>query len=108
MNSNYLHESKKTEFLKTKGSLRIFTEDEILKCGGRLTNNDLPYDSKHPIYLPRHSRLAKLLIEEAHDNVYHQKEKATLVEVRANYWIPQCRKIGTKYAEEMLTLQKAR
>ena len=84
---------QKTEFLKTKGSLRIFTEDEILRCGGRLTNSDLPYDSKHPIYLPRPSRLAKLLIEEAHDNVYHQKEKATLVEVRANYWIPQYRKL---------------
>ena len=34
----------------------------ILRVGGRLGNSSLPYGLKHPIILPRHSRLTCLLI----------------------------------------------
>ena len=45
------------------------------------------------IYIPRDTKLAELIVAEAHDNVFHQKEKSTLVEVRSNYWIPRGRKL---------------
>ena len=64
-----------------------------MRCKGRLSNAELPYDTKYPIYIPKSSHLAKLIVIEAHDNVFHQKERATLTEVRSNYWIPQCRRL---------------
>ena len=84
----------KEEFVKTKANLRIFQDGEgVMRCQGRLANSELPYDTKHPIYIPARSQLAILLVLEAHDNVFHQKERSTLTEVRTNYWIPRCRKL---------------
>ena len=87
-------DAKTKEFVKTKANLRIYTDDEgIMRCRGRISNSSLPYDTKFPVYIPRRSHFAELIIREAHNNVFHQKERATLTEVRTNYWIPQCRKL---------------
>ena len=86
--------ARREEFAKTKANLRIYTDEEgIMRCRGRLSNSSLPYDTKFPVYIPRRSHLAELIVKEAHQNVFHQKERATLTEVRTNYWIPQCRKL---------------
>ncbi|XP_037047939.1 uncharacterized protein LOC119082532 [Bradysia coprophila] len=52
--------------------LRPFLDsDGILRVGGRLSNSDLPFESKHPIILPKRHHLTKLLIEQAHDLTLH-------------------------------------
>ena len=80
-------------FLKSKASLGLYFEDHVMRCRGRILNSDLPYDTKCPIYIPKNSKLAELIVVDAHAKVFHNKEKSTLVEIRANYWIPQCRKL---------------
>ena len=90
----YESRTKKDEFMKTKANLRIYTDEKgIMRCKGRLSNSELPYDTKYPIYIPKGSHLAKLIVIESHENVFHQKERATLTEVRSNNWIPQCRRL---------------
>ena len=40
-------------FGKTSLSLELFTDEEgILRCGGRIGNSTLPFDTKHPMILP--------------------------------------------------------
>ena len=56
-------------------------------------NSDLPYDSQYPIFIPNSSRLAQLIVLHAHERVYHKKEKFTLVQIRSEFWIPQCRQL---------------
>lgn len=61
--------------LQTKSklnSLRPFLdEDGILRVGGRLSKSDLPFESKHPIILPKRHHLTKLIIEQAHKLTLH-------------------------------------
>ena len=82
------------EFTKTKANLGIYTDDDgVMRCKGRLSNSELPYNTKYPIYVPKRSHLANLIVLEAHDRVFHQKERATLTEIRTTYWVPQGRKL---------------
>ena len=86
--------SNKEEFEKTKANLRIYVDEQgVMRCRGRLGNSELPYDTKYPVYVPHRSRLAVFLIWEAHESVFHQKERPTLTKVRTNYWIPRCRRL---------------
>ena len=85
--------SNPIESKKTKANLRTYLDDGVMRCRGRLGNSELPYDSKYPIYIPKRSRLAILIITEAHENVFHHKERPTMTEVRTNFWIPTCRKL---------------
>ncbi len=86
--------SRGKDFEKDKANLRIFTdEDGLMRCRGRIENSELPYNTKFPIYIPRRSRLAELIVLKAHDAVFHQKERSTLTEIRTTYWIPRGRQL---------------
>ena len=51
--SEQLKDSKENaDFRKTKANLRIYTEDGVMRCRGRISNSELPYDTKFPIYIP--------------------------------------------------------
>ena len=87
-------QSRGKDFEKDKANLRIFVDDDgVMRCRGRIENSDLPYDSKFPIYIPRRSRLAELIVLQAHDAVFHQKVRSTLTEIRTTYWIPRGRQL---------------
>jgi hypothetical protein len=43
----------------------------VLRIGGRLRHAPLPRDRRHPILLPRHSRLTTLIIWDQHTNNCH-------------------------------------
>ena len=87
-------QSRGKDFEKDKANLRIFVDkDRVMQCRGRIENSDLPYDSKFPIYIPRRSRLAELIVLQAHDAVFHQKVRSTLTEIRTTYWIPRGRQL---------------
>lgn len=44
-------------------------ETGMWRCGGRLTNADLPYSTKHPVLLPRDHPLTTLIVKDAHERV---------------------------------------
>lgn len=60
----------------------------ILRVGGRLENAHINWEMKHPKIIPRDSRLAWLLIKEAHELSFHGGPRLTLATLRQQYWIP--------------------
>ena len=48
---------------------------------------NLPYNSRYPIFLPTKSPLTKLIIWEAHNEVFHQRVRATLTQLQKECWI---------------------
>ena len=62
-------------------------ETGMWRCGGRLTNADLPYSTKHPVLLPKDHPLTALIMKDAHGRVQHNGVKETLTKLRIKYWI---------------------
>ena len=66
-------------YLDTEGLLRI---------GGRLRNASISEGAKHPVILPRRSRVTQLILQYCHEAVKHQGSGMTHNEVRQRgYWI---------------------
>ena len=68
-----------------KRQLDLFLDQAGLwRCGGRLTNADIPYTTEHPILLPQnHPPLTILIVRKAH-RVQYNGVKETLIEW---FWI---------------------
>ena len=77
---------------KLKRSSRLygldpFVEDGLLRVGGRLQRSDRPYESKHPVILPKRGHVTELLIRDTHETLGHQGREHVLARLRAQYWI---------------------
>jgi hypothetical protein len=84
-------------FKTLESQFNLFQGDEgIWRCGGRLSNADIPYNVKHPILLPRDHHLTQLIVRRAHERVLHNGVKDTLNEVRSKFWIIKCRSLLKK------------
>ena len=59
----------------------------VLRCKGRITNADLPYETKFPALLPKDHYISTLLVRQAHERVHHSKAEATLAQLRTRFWI---------------------
>ena len=57
-----------------------------MRCGGRLEKSGIPYETKHPILLPRDHKLTELIILDCHERVGHNGVKETLTEFRGRFW----------------------
>ena len=66
-------------------------EDRIIRCGGRMKKAEIPEAARHPVLIPRHTHLSKLIIIEAHSRVLHSGSNVTITAVRQKYWIPALR-----------------
>ena len=83
---------KKTRFNDLKKQLNLFCDDNGLwRCGGRLKNADMKYDTKYPYLIPKESYFAKLLVINSHEEVLHDDVKETLNNLRSEFWIPRSR-----------------
>ena len=89
---NQCHLQKEPKFDQLVKSLDVFTDEKgFLRCGGRIRNAPLPYDTINPYLLSRRHRLTELIIIDAHSEVGHNKVRDTLNNIRSTYWIPQGR-----------------
>lgn len=70
--------------------------DGIIRVGGRLQNARFNDDVKHPMVIPDSSRLAELIIRDAHHQALHGAVQLTMVVVRQKYWIPRLRVLTRK------------
>lgn len=71
------------------GGLKPYLDEHgVLRAGGRIDKADVPYDRKHPIIIPPRSRLAYLLISQAHDETKHGGVQAMMAFIRSQYCIP--------------------
>ena len=75
-------------FQHWRRQLDIFPDDNgLLRCRGRIQNAAVPYQTKHPILLPRDHHDTLLLVRRAHYRVLHNGVKETLTELWSNFWI---------------------
>lgn len=80
--------SKNTKLL----SLNPFVDkDKLMRVGGRLHNADIPYTARHPLIIPRKSRLTELMIRDAHIHTIHGSVSLMQSHLRTQFWIIDAR-----------------
>lgn len=62
-------------------------EEGILRVGGRLRRANLSDKTKHPIILPKDSRISYLIILDIHKKIGHLGKNWILARLREKYWI---------------------
>ena len=72
----------------------LYYDTKLLRCGGRLKNVEIPYESKHPVILPKNNRFTDLIIVFYHCIVQHNGTRDTLNTLCSEYWIPQGRSVN--------------
>ncbi|XP_039291266.1 uncharacterized protein LOC111051540 [Nilaparvata lugens] len=65
----------------------------LLRVGGRLRNSSLPYDSRHPLLLPKLSHLSTLICDQTHRDHLHVGPRTTQSLVARKYWIISARNL---------------
>ncbi|XP_049294150.1 uncharacterized protein LOC125769458 [Anopheles funestus] len=86
---------KKGEALLKQSSLRklspFIDEKGIIRVGGRLKLSQLPYQSKHPVVLPKQHKFTRLVAlhlvaEHYHEQLMHAGGRLLLSQMREQYW----------------------
>lgn len=79
-------------------ALHPFLDDRnLIRVGGRLRSAPLSFSRKHPILLPPHHILTKLLIEREYKRLLHSGPQALLASIRRKYWPYEEETLSTKY-----------
>lgn len=77
-NVNNQHYNSLCPFIDDKGLVRV---------GGRLQNSNVPYAQKHPIILPKGSRIIQLIVNSEHLKNLHAGPRLILSSINQKYWI---------------------
>ena len=59
----------------------------VLRVGGRLDKANILFAVKHPVVLPNHIHVTKLVIQDSHERVGHVEMSHTWVTIRKKFWI---------------------
>ena len=88
-------------------SLGPFLDDNgILRLIGRLQMTDYNYDMKHPILLPRNSRLTYLLVRHTHYQLNHAGVCLMINTIRNSYWVIGLRQVANAIVKRCVQYQK--
>jgi hypothetical protein len=88
-------------------SLSPFLDDEgILRIRGRFNETDFTIEEKHPILLPRDSRLTELMILQTHNEMLHAGVSATLTKLRQKFWIIKGKQLVKKIIHKCLICRR--
>ncbi|XP_071055024.1 uncharacterized protein [Onthophagus taurus] len=82
--------------------------DGFLRVTGRLRFSNLDFDEKHPIILPRDSRLTTLIIDCHHRLTLHGGTQLTLSSLRRQFWIIGGRVPVRKFIHQCMICAKQR
>ena len=99
--------SQSSDFKTHRRQNNLFTDEKgIWRCGGRLSNAEVPYAVKNPILLPRGHPLTILVVREAHDRVFHDGIKETLIKIRQKFWIPRVASLTRQLIHQCVLCRK--
>ncbi len=68
----------------------------VWRCGGRMSNSDLPVAAQNPILLSKEHHLTSLIVLDAHRRVLHNGVRETLTELRSAYGVIRGRQFVRK------------
>ena len=64
-------------FKQLQKQLNLLVDDNgIWRCGGHVSNADIPYATKNPALLPQTHPFTALIVRDAHEHVAHDGTKA--------------------------------
>lgn len=85
---NLLQAGQTVDKSSTLKSLNPFIDKHgLVRVGGRLSQSQLDYDTKHPYILPKDSTFSKLIIQDMHLQTLHGSTRDTLATTRQQFWI---------------------
>lgn len=88
-------------------SLRPFLDKNgLVRASGRLNKSTLPLDTRNPIIIPPKSRLAWLIMDEAHKETKHGGVQLMTHHIREKFWIPQLRRAAKTHISRCVTCCK--
>ena len=83
-------------------------EDDLIRLGGRIERSLLPFDSKHPVILPKQSRVTELLIEHTHEKMTRFGVNAVLALLQQHYWPIHERELVKRVLKRRVLCRKLR
>ena len=96
------------KFKEWKHQFQLFEDPRgIWRCGGRLHNANLSYETLHPILLPTTHHFTQLVVRRAHNRVFHNGIKETLTELRTRYWVVKGRAVVKQFVRQCVICRKA-
>ena len=76
-------------------------DDGVLRCQGRLENAAcLPWQTRHPIILPRSHAVTTLIVKDAHEACLHAGTNMVLSHLSQKYWILSARESNRKLNQQ--------
>lgn len=77
--------------------LNIFLDQKkLIRVGGRLTYSKLSYSQKHPILIPKISRLTELIISHYHNKYFHPGNQTLHYLLIQQFWILSAKQVIKK------------
>ncbi|XP_071056073.1 uncharacterized protein [Onthophagus taurus] len=67
--------------------------DGLIRVGGRIKFAMIPFDHKHPLLLPKNSRVSELIVEHIHEKYLHPGQRSLQALVMRQYWIIASRSV---------------
>ncbi|KAF8371407.1 hypothetical protein PRIPAC_77836 [Pristionchus pacificus] len=83
-------------------------ECDIWRASTRLDHADIPVDTRSPILIPtnRDSRLARLIITDIHEFMFHAGTENVLNQLKRQYWIPRSRQLVKSQVRSCIPCRK--
>lgn len=107
--SSELNNIKNNKFVPSLRKLSPFVDaHDFLRVGGRISEADLPYNSKHPLLLPKKCHLTTLIIEHYHKMYLHVGPRSLQGILCKRYWILSARSIIRSVLSKCITCFKCR
>ncbi|XP_054709017.1 uncharacterized protein LOC129218719 [Uloborus diversus] len=108
--SNDFQQLKSGNPVKISGKLKLLPFHDkdlnIIRLGGRLSNSELSFDAKHPIAMPKHHNLSRLILLDLHVRISHLGVQARLHAFTLKFWITQGRDLSRKIVHECVICAK--
>ena len=85
----------------------VLDEEGILRCDRRLKYTDcLPWETRHPIILPRSRWITKLIIKDSHEKNQHGGTNQVLGHLSSRYWIVSAREAIREWMKECMMCRR--
>ncbi|XP_054708158.1 uncharacterized protein LOC129217863 [Uloborus diversus] len=107
--SNDFQELKSGNPFKISGKLKLLPfhdKDLNIRLGGRLSNSELSFDAKHPIAMPKHHNLSRLILLDSYVRISHLGVQARLHAFTLKFWIIQGRDLSRTIVHECVICAK--
>ena len=88
---------KKLDPILVRGTLRV---------GGRLRRANINIETRHPMIIPKCSRLAEMIVRDVHKKLGHFSVNAVVTNIRQRFWIPGITTLVKRVASQCVTCRK--